>query len=255
MQKMISFWLGFGKCSFVNLYDLNQAVFDLIKDKVLTITPDSNIKTLVKGKIYRRKPSGGEFVWIDVKSVDDLIREGSGELDEKIILPGLLDHFCSNPFISTSKDSNYFGVNLTLDFSKTSGISMNPQKFNKDEIAKVFADYAKNWFSLFKPQYAWADLEMPHTHNQIKNIKIIYQPWVSIYGPEYIAKYGKEFLLNIPAYKAEEIDDGRNGKAIYIQLSQNFTDISSYPPFEKLAEYMAKKGIKLKPYRPKEMWI
>ncbi|MFQ6039871.1 MAG: hypothetical protein ACE5PV_03360 [Candidatus Poribacteria bacterium] len=32
--------------------------------------------------------------------------------------------------------------------------------------------------------------------------------WANFYGPEYVRKYGREFLLNAPGWRKEELDDG-----------------------------------------------
>ncbi len=42
--------------------------------------------------------------------------------------------------------------------------------------------------------------------------------WVNIFGPPYVEKYGKEFLLGLPGYKTEELPDG----GVFHQLSPTF---------------------------------
>lgn len=42
--------------------------------------------------------------------------------------------------------------------------------------------------------------------------------WVNIFGPPYVGKYGREFLLGLPGYKTEELPDG----GIFHQLTPTF---------------------------------
>ncbi len=42
--------------------------------------------------------------------------------------------------------------------------------------------------------------------------------WVNIFGPPYVEKYGREFLLGLPGYKTEDLPDG----GIFYQLSPAF---------------------------------
>jgi len=48
--------------------------------------------------------------------------------------------------------------------------------------------------------------------------KLKYINWVNIFGPPYVEKYGKEFLLDLPGYKTEELSDG----GIFHQLTATF---------------------------------
>ena len=70
---------------------------------------------------------------------------------------------------------------------------------------------AKHIYSVVKPVFGWvercwytgrtkpehlAKLEIPHIY------------WANFFGPEYVEKYGKEYFLNAPGWRHEELDDG-----------------------------------------------
>lgn len=46
-------------------------------------------------------------------------------------------------------------------------------------------------------------------------------PWATLFGPEYIALFGRDRLLTAPVYKVEELADD----AIYVQLTPDMNDI------------------------------
>lgn len=48
-------------------------------------------------------------------------------------------------------------------------------------------------------------------------------PWAVVFGDAYVRMFGMERLLSAPAYKVEKLSDD----AVYIQLSQNLTDLQT----------------------------
>ena len=54
-----------------------------------------------------------------------------------------------------------------------------------------------------------------HALGDVLKRKLKYINWVNVFGPPYVQKYGREFLLGLPGHKVEELPDG----SIYHQLS------------------------------------
>lgn len=71
-----------------------------------------------------------------------------------------------------------------------------------------------------------------------KKLKAIY--WANFFGPEYVAKYGREFLLNAPGWKKEELHDG----GVFYQLSPQITETDQGPELQELADYFAPVGVR-----------
>jgi hypothetical protein len=71
-----------------------------------------------------------------------------------------------------------------------------------------------------------------------KKLKAIY--WVNFFGPEYVAKYGREFLLNAPGWKKEELHDG----GVFYQLSPLITETDQGRQLQELADYFAPVGVR-----------
>ncbi len=80
-------------------------------------------------------------------------------------------------------------------------------------------------------------------HDVVKR-KLKYINWVNIFGPAYVAKYGREFLLGLPGYRIEEWPDG----SIYYQLSPTFVahDLKAARALRReVVEYCAQAGLKV----------
>ena len=74
---------------------------------------------------------------------------------------------------------------------------------------------------------------------QLKHIN-----WVNIFGPPYVEKYGRAFLLGLPGYRTEEWADG----SIYYQLSPTFVldDLKAARALRKqVVGYCAQAGLKV----------
>ena len=83
-----------------------------------------------------------------------------------------------------------------------------------------------------------------HALDDVIKRKLKYINWVNIFGPAYVAKYGREFLLGLPGYRIEEWPDG----SIYYQLSPTFVahDLKAARALRReVVEYCAQAGLKV----------
>ena len=64
--------------------------------------------------------------------------------------------------------------------------------------------------------------------------------WANIFGPAYVKKYGKRFLLDAPGFRTEELSDG----SILYQVTERFflteDDVERGPPPEEIEAYFRK---------------
>ena len=85
--------------------------------------------------------------------------------------------------------------------------------------------------------YLWED-------SHVRKRKIITLNWVNFFGPEYVAAYGREMLMNIPGYRTEEMPDG----GVFYQSRPTFViqDLIAYRRWKQEATvYMAEHKIRL----------
>ena len=83
----------------------------------------------------------------------------------------------------------------------------------------------------------------------IKNSDLKYIFWANFYGPAYVEKYGRKFLLGAPGWKKEELDDG----GILYVVTESYYDWWTKPPKDVLDYFRTQvPGIKL--YRAKSSY-
>lgn len=86
--------------------------------------------------------------------------------------------------------------------------------------------------------YLWED-------SHVRKRKIITLNWVNFFGPEYVAAYGREMLMNIPGYRTEDMPDG----GVFYQSRPTFViqDLIGYRRWkQEAADYMAEHKIRLR---------
>jgi hypothetical protein len=67
--------------------------------------------------------------------------------------------------------------------------------------------------------------------------------WVTYFGPTYIERHGKDFFLNAPAWKIEELDEG-----ILLRTTETFLEFTKREP-QELIKYLRQRFKNIKPNR------
>ncbi|WP_372724159.1 hypothetical protein [Novipirellula sp.] len=67
------------------------------------------------------------------------------------------------------------------------------------------------------------------TDKSLDEVKCRHLFWTTYFGPRYVEKYGREFLLNTPAFKTEELEGG-----VLITVTEKFLDFALNDPNETL---------------------
>lgn len=115
--------------------------------------------------------------------------------------------------------SIYFESEKYKGFCDTVGFGSS-HRFIKDEEEKAAENYlyiGKVFYGIFRPLYGWVDCdslgeepERGHVEAGVYMRSTRYWPalWGNFFGPYLVKKFGKEFLLNAPSLRTEELDDG-----------------------------------------------
>jgi len=121
-----------------------------------------------------------------------------------------------------------------------SGPHKEPKRF--DGIAMGQLGLGRLAYSVLRPAFAMIDEEsyIEDSRVQRTEIKTIY--WANFFGPGYVKKYGRKFLLKAPGWKTEELEDGG---VLYV-ARESLSDWCLNKPREVL-EYFKKQvpGVKL----------
>jgi hypothetical protein len=85
-----------------------------------------------------------------------------------------------------------------------------PDPSKADPVAHGQLAFARLLYPHLRPKYGWIDESSGNepTSKDIAATKLQYIFWANFFGPEYVERYGRDFLLNAPGWKVEELDDG-----------------------------------------------
>jgi hypothetical protein len=75
-------------------------------------------------------------------------------------------------------------------------------------------------YPLLQPMLGWVDEVHgnPTESEHSAKLELRAIPWVNFFGPAYVERYGRDFLLSLPGYKTELLPDG----GVFHQLSPTF---------------------------------
>lgn len=81
----------------------------------------------------------------------------------------------------------------------------------KDAIADGLLDLGMLLYAVLKPQYGWVDLPkrkyLPGGKD-ISEFRVRSFFWANWFGPAMVEKFGRGFLMKVPAFRVQELEDG-----------------------------------------------
>jgi hypothetical protein len=84
------------------------------------------------------------------------------------------------------------------------------QALNLESYAQNLLELALRLYPQLSPNFGWVDEDESygrHAEETVAmNLKII--GWANFFGPPFVEKYGREFLMGLPGWKVEELNDG-----------------------------------------------
>jgi hypothetical protein len=119
-----------------------------------------------------------------------------------------------------------FGVSFSLAAEGYFVIFLDEERFFSDDEERdiyypIWLDLLKKVYACWRPAYVQEGLKndegIDREISLSEEFRYLYE--TNIFGPELVARIGRERLLNAPAWKVEELDDG----AILFIPSQHFS--------------------------------
>jgi hypothetical protein len=116
-----------------------------------------------------------------------------------------------------------------------------------EPFTKNLKDISLLLYGKLRPSFAYVDESQGmgrHIKEAVKvQLKIL--GWINIFGPPFVEKYGKDFLLNLPGYEVRELEDG----GVFHQLTpgilaNNSSEVDKIQ--EEVESYCSKAGVRLK---------
>jgi len=85
----------------------------------------------------------------------------------------------------------------------------NREDLHRDYYAQLLLRLAKELYTILHPVFGSIDFCSNRTREKdVEALEIPHIYWANFFGPEYVAKYGKEYFLKAPGWLHEELDDG-----------------------------------------------
>lgn len=108
----------------------------------------------------------------------------------------------------TEKGNSCSG-NMTAETSDTAMFTQ--KRWNPEDNAQKLLLLVKALYHASQPKFAW--IERCHsrgytTQKDIENLHLPHIYWANFFGPEYVEKLDRKFLVNAPGWKIEELEDG-----------------------------------------------
>lgn len=149
-------------------------------------------------------------------------------------LPHVSPYFSITQF---DEDTNQFGIGELLVEDQYHLIEPLMQYLLK--LGRAFYPIAQPMLGYIDEAYANPTLSEDSLKLRLKHIS-----WVNFFGPAYVAKYGRDFLLGLPGHKTELLPDG----GVFHQLSPTFV-APSEPEAQRMRRwviaYCAEHGLKV----------
>ena len=139
---------------------------------------------------------------------------------------------------------------MSQDVSLTGGILYNRGEQNEHVslLAKKIKQVGKRLYLFLRPAYGYiasvGEEEHPYLNMFDVRNEIVTLSWVNYFGPAYVARYGRDLLMNIPGHHTEELEDG-----IFYQSRANIRDSNELRRRkwqEKAKQYLAAHGIEVR---------
>lgn len=139
---------------------------------------------------------------------------------------------------SFGQDMRWVSVSCDISF-------IDPQKV--DTSASSFLRFAELIYPHLGPAYGWVDevgTRLPKEED-VAARKLKYTFWANFFGPPYVERYGRDFLLGAPGWRVEELSDG----GILYVLSPSFVNLWQVVRENEVLGYFRRRIPGVRPYR------
>lgn len=118
------------------------------------------------------------------------------------------------------------------------------KRFHWEFYAQKFLEVGIQMYNILQPEFGCIELCSPRGRTNLKDISKLEIPhiyWANFFSPDYVQKFGEEFLLGAPCWKKEILND--NGVVLVLSPHMG-TQMANNSNFEKIKEYFSVKSIR-----------
>lgn len=199
--------------------------------------------------------TGGEKLYVapDIDTLvearfDNLKAKGKspGGLLYSLAFPLLMNEFPEDKVKCYFDWSVYKGERTWVTMGGTALVFQEEQKKYQESFAQRLLEIGQKLYPLTQPIYGYlGDFDLdpdPWEDKRILKREIVNLSWVNFFGPEYVAKYGREILAAIPGYRVQDLPGG--GLLYQSRPSIVVEDMRSYKHWRRqVSEYLVSYGI------------
>ncbi len=177
--------------------------------------------------LYAGKPDPGAS-----RRFDDGTGLWPTEIRHELLPPG------ERPSLSSVEDIRLMSVGCDISY-------VDPQRV--DSATSSFLRFAELLYPHLGPEYGWLDEvgERLHREQDVPARKLAHIFWANFFGPPYVERYGRDFLLGAPGWRVEELSDG----GILYVLSPSFVNLWQVVREKEVLDYFRRRIPGVRPYR------
>ena len=127
-----------------------------------------------------------------------------------------------------------------LNVEQSHTVLFTRKQFDREFYAQRYLEVGKRLYSIVQPAFGWIERVSPMKclpgYTEFSDVEDLAVPmiyWANFFGPEYVDKLGKEYLMNAPGWKVEELKDGG---VLYV-LSPNMAGTGPKAVVEQVKQY------------------
>jgi hypothetical protein len=219
--------LDFIKIISENQINLAEPKFTENEMGTLSLLPFSGNLTDYVDQVYT------EVDMIDGNNIPVLKRRGPGRAH--------VNGFIENPHTGNSTKILFALDMYGRNFNRIVGVTSAPGTY-QEYFAQTLLNLAHHLYLRFQPRFGFVDFNSfsGTLFNDVLAIRTKKIYWANFFDPKYVEKYGKEYLLNAPAWKKELLPD--NG--VFLQLNEQLTTSGTHITLDMVKKYFSTAGIK-----------
>lgn len=175
------------------------------------------VNSYVYSTLHHYQPKSEPFDWQTTPQalLADLVNEPRASLSLKGPNPGghLSLHFnCENEIVKEKVDGKRRNVPKASERS-TAGIYVSARYFVDAAFVQAYLDLASDLFKIIEGEYGYARHLSIRPGNDFDRIhQVFFEPWyitwANFFGPELVARLGRDRLLDAPAHQVWELPGG-----------------------------------------------
>lgn len=129
--------------------------------------------------------------------------------------------------------------------TSTLSIDIHHPEIDSESFNSFILEIAERFYSVLKPSFGWIDYELLDgwripTYASIGALELQCLFWANFLGPKFVRKLGREKILNAPAWKVSDLDDG----GLLYRLGSHLTGSGDHVDLGEVLEYWGVESVR-----------